>query len=100
MTYGASTCDIYHLTHALMCGIVQGAASEAKKSISHVETLQVSLNQCAKEKQAWLQASFPVFYVFGRFQGIASNLNTSRMHAKVNTLVQIKSQLVTVVGRY
>jgi hypothetical protein len=32
-----------------------GAAGEAKKSVTHVETLQVSLTSCAKDKQAWLQ---------------------------------------------
>ena len=33
------------------------AAGEAKKSVGHVETLQLSLNQCAKDKQAWLSVS-------------------------------------------
>ena len=32
---------------------LEGAAAEAKKSMLNVETLQMSLNQCAKDKQEW-----------------------------------------------
>lgn len=38
----------------IMGQTLEGAATEAKKSMSHVETLQASLNQCAKEKNQWL----------------------------------------------
>ncbi len=38
----------------IMGQTLEGAASEAKKSMSHVDTLQASLTQCAKEKNQWL----------------------------------------------
>ncbi len=43
------------LSEFLQGSTLQGAAGEAKKSVNHVETLQLSLTQCAKDKQNWLQ---------------------------------------------